>query len=239
LRLPFAAAMLLAIASFAWAAYAREAPLKVLVATSVSDDALGTIAPALWGKYVVASLANYQVLPFGGSHAATLDDCRSAGAEYVLQAQFELRPKLPGLANAASGRIAARGRERVQDCVSGDVVADQIVDFESDPPAGAPVDPEATPESPWGREIPAALARHRVVLERPARIVFVAQPLAHVNFRGASLHPGDVLQDVANAKNVHRAQPIALTVTQVFDDYVEVIFDASGSSPSVGDLVER
>jgi hypothetical protein len=238
LRLLFATAALVALASFACPSHAREAALKVLVGTSVADNALGTIAPPLWHKYVLASLGGYQVLPFEGPSVPTLDDCRRAGAEYVLQALFELRPQLPGLPNAASGRIAARARERVIDCVSGDVVADKIVDFESDPPSGAP-DPDATPIGPWDREIPATLARRRIVLERPARIVFVAQPLAHVNFRGATLHPGDVLQDVANARNVHRAQPIVLTVTQVYDDYVEVIFDASGDHPNVGDLVER
>jgi len=237
LRLPFATAALLALAAFAGPAHARQPPLKVLAGSAVADNALGTIAPALWHKYVLASLGGYQVLPFEGPAEPTLDDCRRAGAEYVLQALFELRPQLPGLSNAASGRIAARARERVIDCVSGDVVADKIVDFESDPPAGAP-DPDATPIGPWDREIPATLARRRIVLERPARIVFVAEPLAHVNFRVATLHPGDILQDVANAKNVHRAQPIVLTVTQVYEDDVEVIFDTA-DHPNVGELVER
>jgi len=228
-------ALALAQACTAGSAPAREAPLKVLLGTSVADDALGAIAPALWAGYVAASLARYQVTPFTGPADPTLDDCTHAGAAYLILAPFQARPQLPGLAGAI-GRLTGRSHLIARNCATGDVVFDQIVDFESDPVATGPA---SDAESPWQREIPATLAKHPIVLQRPAHVVLVTPPFARVDFRGATLHPGDVLKDVAQARNVPRPHAILLSVTQVFDDYVEVVFALDGDRPQPGDVVER
>jgi hypothetical protein len=237
LRWALAALLALAQACFGGGAFAREAPLKVLLGTSIADDAFGTIAPALWSRYMAASLSGYHVIPFAGPVDPTLDDCERAGAAYLVLAPFEQRPQLPGLANA-SGRLTGRSHLVARNCTTGDVVFDQIVDFVSDPvPAGPGTDADA--ESPWQREIPATLARHPIVMQRPARVVLVAPPYARIGFRDATLNAGDVIKDVAHPNSIARSQPIVLTVTAVFDDYVEAVFELNGDHPVTGDIVER
>jgi len=216
---------------------AREAPPKVLLAAPIGDDAIGTIAPEAWARYVTASLGSYQVIPFKGTADPSLDDCARAGAEYVFVATFERRPQLPGLATV-NGRTAAKANRIARNCISGDTVVDDVVDFESDPPA--PADgASASSSDAWEREIPAALAKNPIVLDGPARVLSVTPPLVRIGFRRETLHTGDVVSDVASAKNVRHPSQIPLTVTQVFDDYVVALFDTSGPTPERGDLVER
>jgi hypothetical protein len=240
LRLRAALALLFAFAVTTTVCPGREARLTVLVAASVADDALGTITPEAWAKYVAGSLGRYRLVTFAGAATGpTAEDCRKAGADYLVAAQFDLRPRLPGLPSGG-GRISAQGRLHVVDCVTGAAAAEQVVNFESDPLETLPGDADASTDSRWEREIPAALAKQPLDLRRPARVLFVTSPLARVRLRDSSVRPGDVLRDVATAKNEPREHPIRLTVTQVFADSVEVLFDAGAAErPQPGDYVER
>jgi hypothetical protein len=219
-------------------AYPREAPIKVLVAAPIADEALGSIPSPAWAKYVAGSLGGYQVLSYSGSGEPTVEDCLRAGAEYLVVATFERRPQLPGLGTGI-GRTAARAHRTALDCVSGDAAADDIVNFESDPAPSTEGDREAASDAIWEREISAAFAKHPLALPRSARVMLVQPALARVSFHGALLHEGDTVKDVATAKNAKRAQPIVLNVTQTHADYVEVTFDAEGPRPQPGDIVER
>jgi hypothetical protein len=218
--------------------YPREAPIKVLLAAPIADEALGAIPSPAWAKYVAGSLSGYQVLSYSGSGEPTVEDCLHAGAEYLVVATFERRPQLPGLGTGI-GRTAARAHRTALDCVSGDAAADDIVNFESDPAPSSDGDREGAADAIWEREVSAAFAKHPLALPHSARVILVQPTLARVSFRGALLHEGDVVKDVANAKNAKRSVPIALSVTLTHADYVEVTFDASGPRPQAGDIVER
>jgi hypothetical protein len=238
LRLRAAAVAALALWTPAASAAAREARIAILVTASVSDGALGAIAPQSWMKDLDAALARYRIVNPGVSAPPTLADCRKAPADFLVSASFELRPQLPGL-SSGRGRPAGQARLHVVDCLTGAVAGDKLVAFESDPVDAAPGDAGPAADSRWQREIPAAFAKHPLDLQRPSRVVAVAPPLAHVGTRDATLRPGDVLRDVATANVVLRERPIVLTVTQVLADGVEVQFDAGGERPALGDYVER
>jgi hypothetical protein len=217
----------------------REAPLTVLAAPTIDDGALGAIAPLAWSRYVSGWLGHaFRVVAFTDpSGDPTLDACRRAGADYIVAAKFALRPQLPGLA-MEGGRIAARARLHVVDCVTGAPRSDASIDLEGDPVESAVGDAEPTQDSRWDREIPAAFAKYSLDLQRPARILFVRSPLARIKISGRSLKPGDVLHDVSTAQNTPREHPIVLTVTQVYDDGVDALFDTSADLPEAGDYVE-
>jgi len=208
----------------------------VLVLATVSEQAAGTMSPLLWNK-LVANYVGVHVLPYAGGTAPTVADCRKAGADYLLVAPFDLRPMLPGLANA-SGRVAARTHLAVTNCITGSVVIDQTVNFDSDPPSNANEgDFESVPEISWARSVPATLVKFPILFERVAHVTGVTAPLAFVDIKNG-VRPGDGLRDFARADRSLRATPIVLTVTQVFDRYVEVMFSTSGERPGLGDLVE-
>jgi hypothetical protein len=146
----------------------RDARLTVLLSAPVADAALGSIAPQAWAKYVAASLGRYRVVTLTGALAVpALADCRKLHADYLVTAEFELRPRLPGLPNDA-GRIPAQARLHILDCVTGTAASDHVIPFESEPVERASVDDDATSDARWDREIPAALALHPIALQRPA-----------------------------------------------------------------------
>ncbi len=240
MRLRGAALGFMAIAILQTRAPAREVPLTVLAASTIDDGALGAIVPLAWSKYVTGWLGrSFRVVAFTDpSGDPTLDACRKAGADYIVAARFTLRPKLPGLA-VEDGRIAAQARLHVVDCVTGAARSDAIVTLEGDPVESAVGDAEPTQDSRWDREIPAAFAKATLDLQRPARILFVRSPLARIKTSDRSLKAGDVLRDVSTAQNTPREHPIVLTVTQVYDDGVDALFDASADLPQAGDYVER
>lgn len=220
----------------AYPVFARTTPLTVLVAATVADQASATMSPALWNK-LIAAYVGANVVPYAGATAPTLDDCRKAGADYLVLAPFDLRPMLPGLPNA-SGRVAARTHLAVTNCITGSLIVDQAVNLDSDPPSNANEgDFESVPEISWARSVPATLAKVPLAFERIAHVIRVTPPLALVDIK-RGVRPGDGLRDFAHADHSRRATPITLTVTQVFDRYLEVMFSSSGDRPSVGDLVE-
>src|SRR5579863_3891784 len=124
LRPALAAAALAAVLASAPAGAAIHGGplLRLLVATRISDDAAPTMSITLWTKLVDDYLGN-DILPFKGAGTPTLDDCRSVSADYLVDAPFDLRPRLPGLANT-TGRVAAKSHIVVTNCITGTVILD-------------------------------------------------------------------------------------------------------------------
>ena len=228
----FATAFVAALAS----AGARGGPpIKVLVATRISDDAAPTMSMTLWTKLVYDYVGN-DIVPFKGTGAPTLDDCRSVAADYMIDAPFDLRPRLPGMPNT-TGRVAAKSHVVVTNCITGTVILDQTIPLDSEPPTTPEGDIEAVPEISWGHSIPATFAKYPIVFERVAHVFNVRPPFALVDIKDTGqVHVGDALRDFASNHKA-RANPIILTVTQVFEKYVEVTFSGD-DKPAVGDLVE-
>ncbi|HMD01566.1 MAG TPA: hypothetical protein VKG44_01250 [Candidatus Baltobacteraceae bacterium] len=221
--------------SLAAGASARSAPVRVLIAAPVAADARTTMAPDVWAK-IVSNYVNAQALPFAGA-VATLDDCHAAQADYVVNAPFELRS--PGTPST-TGQTAARTHLVVTNCLTGSVVFDRTIEFESDKPSSASEgDFESAPEIVWNRSAPAALAKYSIPFTRVARVSRVTAPLAFVDVPGSLVQPGDVLSDFAGSDRRPHA-PILLTVTLTHEKYVEVMFSTlpGVALPSVGDLVE-
>ena len=219
-------------------ARARSTGIKVLVFADVTDQARATMSPELWAKYVT-SYSGAATISFAGPDAPTLDDCHKAGADYMLVAPFDLRPRLPGMANAA-GRIAAVSHLRATNCITGNVTLDQTVNFDSDPPSSASDgDFESVPEITWAHAIPMTLARYPLVFQRVAHVFNVNSPFAFVDIKGGgALRVGDGLRDFSTPDHKPRPAPIILTVTEVFDTYVTVTFPQGAVTPTNGDLVE-
>lgn len=236
LRAGFTALALALFGNPGGSAFAKPAGINVLVSASVTEAAEPTMSVALWSK-LMASYAGTNVIPFAGPGSATLDDCRKAGADFLIVAPFDLRPMLPGLANAG-GRVAARTHISITNCITGAPVLERNVNFDSDPLTNDhDGDFESVPEYSWSHSVPAALGKFPIPFERVARVIGITAPLALVDIRSGA-RPGDGLRDFAHADKSKRATPITMTVTQVFDRYVEVMFSGTGDRPSVGDLVE-
>lgn len=216
---------------------AAGSALRVLVWAVVAEPARNTMSQALWTKDIDAYVGG-NVIPFAGDAAPTLADCRAAGADYAIAAPFDLRPSLPGMANA-SGRVAARSHLVVMNCIGGTTALDQTIMFESDVPSVASDgDFDSVPEITWAHGVPAALAKVPLTFERIARVMQITSPLALIDIKAGSIHPGDALRDFAHADRSMRKTPIVMTVTQTFEKYLEVMFSSLGDKPSVGDLVE-
>jgi len=234
LRATLVAWTLGALVASAGPVLARTGSISVLVFSPVSEQAAPTMSQPLWNK-LIADYIGANVVP--ASAAPTVDACRKAGADYLVSAPFDLRPMLPGLANA-TGRVAARTHLVVTNCVTGSVLADRTVDLDSDPPSKANEgDFESVPETSWARSVAATLKRSPLVFERVAHVFAVMAPLALVDLRTGA-RPGDGLRDFARGDHSPRATPIILTVTQVFDRYLEVVYATTGDRPEIGDLVE-
>lgn len=218
-------------------AHARGSSVKVLISTSVSEQALATMRPDLWLTFVNAYVGGNAIV-FAGPGLPTVADCRKAGADYLVIAPFDLRPRLPGMANA-SGRVAAMTHLIARNCITDTISIDQQISFDSDPPSGASDgDFDSVAETTWAHAVPAGLAKHPLILETVAHVISVRVPFALVNIKNnGTIHPGDGLRDFSTPDHAPRAKPIIMTVTQVFDSYVEVTFPAD-ATPDKGDLVE-
>lgn len=239
-RLRLGVAVALALAGFAAGlvapANARPAPVRVLVGTSVSGTARGSMSEALWAK-IVASYINAETVPFAG--LPTLDDCTKAKAAYMVSAPFDLRPRLPGMVNS-SGRVAAQTRIVVTNCITAKVPYDQVIPLDSDPPSTASAgDFEAVPEISWARVLPQELARYPVFFPRVARIKSVIAPYAYIDAVGTPYAVGDTLRAFATLNGQKRV-PVLMTVTSIDGKYIQVVFSTvnGDSPPEPGDYVE-
>jgi hypothetical protein len=234
LRIVLLAALLAATATAPLAA--RVSPVRVLVYAPVAEAARATMSPALWTK-IVTDYVNARSTPFPGDAPPTLADCRTAHADYMVSAPFDLRPRLPGLPSS-SGRVAAATRLVFTNCVTGHVVYDQHVNLESQPENQAEGDLESVPEISWAKSVPATLAKYPIYFPRVSRIIQVTPPLAMVDLRN-EVKPGDELILYAGADRTSKG-PIELVVTQVDGRYAQVMYSTIGGAiiPAVGDYVE-
>ena len=232
----FASACLVVAAAGGPAGAVHHTPVKVLVGTSVSAGAQGTMAAALWSQ-LVRAYVNADTVAFAG--APSVDDCRRAKATYAVSAPFELRPRLPGSMNS-DGRVAGMTHLVVTNCVSSDIVYDRVIWLDSDPPGSATAgDFESVPEISWSRAIPAELAKYPVFFRRLARVIQVTPPFAYIDDLEHVLAVGDAVRVYASANGKPRAQVI-LTVTRVGEKRDETIYPTldGNPAPQVGDFVE-
>jgi len=233
---PAAAAILCATLALPSAA-ARTAPLKILLAAPVAPSVQTSMSEALWQSLIAARIDG-QVVRFNRG-LPNLDDCHKASADYLVTAPFELRPRLPGMPNA-SGRTAARTHVVVTNCITGDVIGDQVVNLESDPPSTLSAgDIDSEPAIVWSKSVTATLARHALIFPRFARVVHVTPPFALVDIGGLSVSDGEEFQVFASAARQKKG-PIELVATQTMGRYVQVLYAtlSGGPLPAVGDLVE-
>ncbi|MBC5811069.1 MAG: hypothetical protein GIW95_09525 [Candidatus Eremiobacteraeota bacterium] len=230
LQAAFLVALLLACGA---PASARQAPVRVLVGTQVSDSASASMPPQLWGK-LVADYVNAQAIPFNGT--PKLDDCHKAGADFMLDAPFELRPRLPGMPNS-SGRVAARTHLVITNCLTETVAQDVAINFDSDPASQNEGDFESSPQITWSRNVPAALAKHPVFFPRVSRVLSLNAPFATIDsYEGAKI--GDVLRIYADA-NRRKKGPVYMTVSALNGKTLDVFFSQAASpQPAAGDFVE-
>ncbi|MBV9103534.1 MAG: hypothetical protein JO060_08075 [Candidatus Eremiobacteraeota bacterium] len=219
------------------AASARIAPVRVLVAASVAENAREDMSAALWAK-LIADDVNAEVVPFDGT--PTVEGCHAARAAYMVTAPFQLRGRFPGIVNS-EGRVAALTHLVVTNCITGDVAYDRVIFLESDPPSDANAgDFEPSPEVSWSKAVPQQLAQYPLFFPLVARIKSVQPPFAYVDLGGtAPLRVGDMLRAFADASAEKRV-PVLLTVTNPDGKYVQALFSTTNGDPvpQAGDYVE-
>lgn len=235
--LAWVAVALSALGLTASAAGARSAAVRVLVATTVSDAAHDSMSRALWAT-LVENYVGAETVPFSGH--PTLADCHAAKAAYMVDAPFELRPRLPGVANS-EGRVAALTHVVVTNCVTTNIVFDRVILLDSDPPGSSSAgDFESVPEISWSKVVPAELGRYPLFFPHVARIASVRPPFAYIALNGTPpLKIGDQLRAFANS-NGDKRDPVILTVTSSDARYMQVLFSNVGGDPvpQPGDYVE-
>jgi hypothetical protein len=211
--------------------WARSAPVKVLVGATVSDDARAAMSQPFWMK-MVSDWVSAVPIPFKDG-LPDLAACRKAGADFLVSAPFDLRPRLPGMLNS-TGRVAARSNLIVTNCITDAVVYDQTIAFDSEPVSS----PESAPDAAWSKSVPASFAKAPIFFGHVARVVQVTSPTALVDFR-ENVKSGDLLRVYADSGH-HRKGPILLVVTQQLGKYTEVTFPtlAGAMLPAKGDYVE-
>jgi len=222
-------------AALAGPAWARSAPVRVLVGATVSDAAHGTMSAPLWMK-MVSDWVNAIPIPFKDG-LPDLADCRKAEADFLVTAPFDLRPRLPGMPNS-SGRVAARTHLVVTNCITEAIEYDQTIGFDSDPLSAPPGDFESSPDATWSKSVPATLAKYPVFFSHVAHVIQVTPPTALVDIH-ENLKAGDLLRVYADSSR-HRKGPILLVVTQQLGKYTEVTYPtlAGAMLPAKGDYVE-
>ncbi len=237
LRRLFAASLATGLAVCPSLAPARDEGLRILVDATVAERAAPVMPAETWAKAVGKYVGRAADTPAAGSEP-TIDGCRAAGDDFLLRARFDLRPRLPGLANS-SGRVSAQARLQLVNCVTGATSLDRVLTFDADPDSASEGDFESSGEVTWRRALPAALKRVRLY-GRIARVIRLTPPLAYVDFHGVDVKAGDTLSDYAKSDRSARGSVIELAVTQVFDNYVETeyVLADGGPQPAVGDLVE-
>ena len=223
----------------AWTSFAlaRAAPVRVLVAATVSDTAKATMSPEVW-KHLIGDYVNAEVAPFAGG-APTIDDCRRAKAAFMVAATFDTMPQLPGIA-LPKDRLSARSHIVGTNCITGNVTFDHVIQLVSNPIAIANQgDLEPVAEIRWQKSVHDTLARNPITLARIARIVKVDGPFCFIEFPpGSNVVPGNTFRIFADKDSVKRP-PIMLTITDMTGKFAQCLYDAAnGSVPAVGDLVE-
>ncbi len=197
--------------------------------------------PELWLRLVAAFAGSAsRPLPDGTEPAAA--GCRTSGGDYLVDAAFDLRDDLPGLANA-SDRFAGRAHVVVLACDDARILTDRRLRLDGEPvPAVAAGTPE-TLEDAWSGTVPAVLADAGVAIGRVARVrrLEAGGELAHVEFELGHVRIGAILSDTNRPDGAPRRPPLHLTVTAAGRTSADAIFGAANPGdqvPSAGDIVE-
>jgi len=222
------------------AAGRRAAPVTVLIAATVADSAKRTMPPALWARLIADYVNASKVVPFTGTGAPTREDCRAAGAVYLVNASFELAPRLPGAAQD-SDRKYATARIDLLNCITGLASPTRNVRFESDPLSNANAgDFEPNVEFTWARPVRDRLARETLELSGVARIVRIDGPFLYIDGAGSSIVINQVLHIFAD-KNAQPRSPVEMVVTDTNGRFIQATYDTLKPGivlPQVGDFVE-
>jgi hypothetical protein len=224
----------------ALAAGRRSSPVTVLVAATVADSAKRTMPPTLWLRLITDYVNASKVIPFTGAAAPTRDDCRAAGALYLVNATFELAPRLPGAAQD-SDRKYATARIDLLNCLTGVASPTRNVRFESDPLSNANAgDFEPNVEFTWARPVRDKLARETLELSGVARIVRIDGPFLYIDGAGSSITVNQILHIFAD-KNAQARPPVEMVVTDTNGRFIQATYDTLKPGivqPQVGDFVE-
>ena len=206
----------------------------MLVAAPVSDAARLSMPQPLWSKLVTDWIGATQFVAYSNG-VPVLADCKSAGADFMVVAPFDLRPRLPGMPNS-SGRVAARTNIAITNCLTNSVVYNQTINLDSEPISDAAAAGD-TATTLWAKDVPAALAQYPVFFARIARIISVHAPTALVDLRGAK--PGDVFRVYAGQFGKAKP-PIYLVVRRQIGKDAEMTFSTQPGAivPVAGDFVE-
>jgi len=140
---------------------------------------------------------------------------------------------------SSSGRIAARTRIVVTNCVTGDVSYDQAIRWTAIRRLGQRRRLRGRARDVVVGVVPQELARYPVFFPRVSRIRSVQSPFAYVDTVGGLYAVGDTLRAFAGSGATHRP-PILLTVTSIDGKYVQAVFSTvnDAATPEAGDYVE-
>jgi hypothetical protein len=238
-----------ALATLAGAApgFAREhaaprpqAPL-ILVRATVSDRARSVMPPELWAR-LVAAFAGSASRPLADDFEPGAAGCRAAGGDYLVDAAFDLRDDLPGLANA-SDRFAGRVHVVIVACDDARILTDRRLRLDGEPVSAVAAGTPDALDDAWRGTVPAALADAGVAIGRIARVrrLEAGGELAHVDFELGHVRTGAILSDTNRPDGTPRRPPLQLTVTAAGGTSADAIFGAANPGdqvPSTGDIVE-
>jgi hypothetical protein len=232
LRSPLVAGLLMA--SVVVLGAAKRDP-RILVYAPVPQQFQAQFSQTLWANDILAYLASDSRVVV---ELPTIESCRASGAFYMVAAPFDERPRLPGAATMATGRVMGQTHLVVTNCLSGDTVDDAVIAFESDPQSGANEgDFESTPEVTWAHTVQQLAAKHTLKFPSFPRVVSVRPPFVDIGIANSSLKPGDRLRVFATRGGQQRSAVI-VTVTEIFADYVQATFAPADTQPNIGDYLE-
>ena len=217
---------------------AARTGVNVLVGADVSPMAQSTMPSGLWSR-LVAQWVGENVIPASGS--PTLDDCARAKALYMVNAPFELKPRLPGTALHVNDRVAGLTHVTVVNCLTKKTVYDQLISLESNPVSTANAgDLEPVAAVTWESSVKATLRAHPLVFATFSRVIKVAPPFVYIDGGTKGLAIGQTLRIYAGADGVPRNPAVVLTIVDVAGRQIEARYDATNpnNKVEVGDLVE-
>ncbi|MBV8150321.1 MAG: hypothetical protein JO101_04670, partial [Candidatus Eremiobacteraeota bacterium] len=180
-----------------------------------------------------------KVIPVTGN--PTLVDCRAHKALYVVDAPFELKPRLPGSTLHVNDRVAAQTHVTVTNCLTSKVVFDQLIPLESNPVSTSNEgDLEPIPEVTWESSIHRAFRDHPIVFEALTRVVRVTPPFVFIEGKARGLAVGQTLRVFASSDGTLRNPPVIVTIVDFVGRQIEAQYDATNpkNKIAVGDLIE-
>jgi hypothetical protein len=222
------------------AASRTQRPL-ILVRATVSDRARSVMPPDLWQR-LVGAFAGSASRPLADDAEPGAAGCRTSGGDYLVDASFDLRDDLPGLANA-SDRFAGRVHVVILACDDARILTDRRLRLDGEPvPAVAAGTPESLEEA-WRGAVPAVLDDAGVAIGRIARVrrLEAGGGLAHVDFELGHMRTGTIVSDTHRPDGAVRRPPLHLTVLAAGRTSADAIFGAPNPGdpvPAAGDIVE-